>query len=1085
MSASLARYFSTALFTVLGLSGHTEASAETCENVTMWQRATLDEDELLISLLRVNGRPVSPAFEVFPIEDTYLVPLSSLEDLFRLGWQINDNPSSLSSNSSLPDINHCSFIINFAELQSATGFYWTQDDFDTYIDINALPHLIGGSVEYNFNLLQLNFSTATDLPGLKTLQGYTIPTLTARSEVLPDKTIDDQYFWFSPPLINYQLNGNYNSENKTGNITGSVNSFFDLANHATELRISASDSSSRQFLRFSKNLDVTGDRSAQNFLRYEVGDLQLQSDELISRAKQALGVSVFNFDPKFSRSFSQVTIEETVLPGWRAQLFRNGQFLEETTTDQDNRVVFEQVDTFYGSNLFEIKLYGPEGQQEVREQTINVGKDQLNPGGFNYYFSVSDSSRRFIDNDLEKSQYDKNITGLLSYGINKNLTVEASTHSLSGQELQQDFVSSAVYLNVAGIASKTQFVKDIDGGNAIFTGINSRIGKDFRANFSARYFDDFVSEAYPESIDLKGEARLQLNGRANFFEGINWSASLTHRSLSERTDINQASFSVGKNLYGGTFSSSLQYNDNDADSQFRHRIYYAKDFNGWYISNSLDWSPDDNQKIDSFVSNIRWPQQYAIYNESRLEYRANSEDKYLFRHRFNWRQERVNLQFGASVTDGGDWTFNLGISGDIEYDPFEDEFNFYRPRGGSTANIHALAYLDNNRNAVFDEDDDVLSDVAIGGNTFWRNSFTNEQGQVQLSTNTRRQSLRIEEASLPSPFMLPADELVYIKTHRGGLNKVDLPVLTFNDLEGAIYRVKNDKSRGASRLNVQLLNLSDELIAETETESDGFFFFTRIPPGEYRLQLEQSYLDKHNLSIANLPKSISASTEGDSLRLNDLLLVDNDELETLTSQLNEVSTSYAPSNFYVQLGAFKKPRSIIEVIQHLPTEEYDLKIFRSHATGLSYVVMGGYLTIDLANQAIDKIRHIAQFTEAYINNGDRYFSAGWTLEYQLQNIAQHLENSQLHIEQANPQSYFCQLASYRSLTSIGEGILNGIESVYVVRRNVNKIRFYSLYTGPVAEPTACQIERTINITPETPFAIQTHKLQDQLVQKKQ
>jgi hypothetical protein len=1063
--------------------------AETCGKLSHWRPATIDENTLLISLLRVNNNSISAAFDVYPYKNTYLIPVQALDETLRLGWQIDSAASLIASPKNAIDSSFCEFSLAFAKLNTEGGYFWAKDDFDIYIDIDALAVMLGGSVNYDFRLLQLNITVDGEFKGLSEKQ-QGIPSFTARSQLVPDRVIDDEYRLFTPPLINYQLNGRYDSKEDGGSLTANVNGFFDLGQHATELRVNASDSDSRQFLKFSKNLDITGENGAINYLRYEVGDIQLQSDELIYRSKQAAGVSIFNFDPTYTRSFSQVTIEETVLPGWRAQLFRNGQFLAEKFSDSENRVVFDEVETFYGSNLFEIKLYGPEGQQEVREQTINVGKEQLSPGGWNYYFNVSDAGKRFIDNDSDEALYDKNISGLLSYGLSSSATVEVSAHSLRGLDTQRDYVSSALYMNFASSALKTQVVKDIDGGSAVFAGINSSFGRDLRAKFSGRYFNDFVSDAYPESRDIQGEAQLRLNGRAKWWEGVSWSSSLTHRAYYGRDDSNTVTASVSKNLFGGTFSSAFNFNDQGAES-LQNRLYFSKNIYGWQVSNSLDWLPADEQKIVSFYSNIRWPQSYATYNESRLEYRADSKDKLLLRHRFNWRQDSFNLQFGASVSDSGEWTVNLGISGDIEYDPFTPEINFYRPRGGSIANIQAMTYLDNNRNSVFDEEDEVLTDVGFTGNQAWRDRGTNDQGNIQLYTGSRSQSIHIDDTSLPDPFMHPVDELVYVNTHRGGVNRVALPVVTFNDLEGAVYRVKNSNSRGVSGLKVMLVDEALNVVAETTTEVDGFFFFSRIPPGKYNLQVEAEYMSANNLIIANLPEMINAPKRGDSLRINDLLLVDKDQEPQLVAnaqvetQADSVATALLPDRFYVQLGAFKKPRSIIEVIKYLPTEEYDLKIYRNHSTALSYVVMGGYDTLHEARAAIAKIRDVTQFTEAYVNNGSRYFQKGWTLEYQLHDIQSHLLETHEVIKTAPQQSYFCQLASYRSLTSIAQEKFNGVVPVYVARRLVKQKRFYTLYSGPVLDPLACGDKQYADLTPERPIPLATPILRTQLADNSQ
>jgi hypothetical protein len=1096
---------------IVGLFFSNTLLAASCEKLDDWSMAAVEEESLLITLLRVNNRPVSQAFEVYAYENTYLIPVTALNQLLQLGWEIDRKTPSLMSSEDDAIADLCSFSIMLPKSAGQSGLFWAQDDFDIYIDIAALPHIFGGSAEYQFSLLQLNILADTDFPGLGAAAA--IPDLVARHGLLPDRVVADRYRPLTPAIINYRLAGNYNSEQSDGRLTASSNAFFDVANHALELRVNANESNTQQFLRFSKNLDITGDEQAANFLRYEVGDIQLQSDELIHRSTSALGVSIFNFDPSYTRSFSQVTIEETLLPGWRAQLFRNGQFLQERFSNEQNLVVFEQVDTFHGTNLFEIKLYGPEGQEEVRYQTIKVGTQQLTPGKFNYSFNVSDAGKRFIDSDNAEARYDQNLSALLAYGLSHNTTIEASMHSVRGLEQQQDFASSALYVNFTNAALKTQWVKDLDAGNALFVGLNANIARALRANFSARYFDDFESAAYPQSRDIKAEAQLRLNGQLAWWQGVSWSSSIQHRSYNERENTNEVSLSLSKNLLGGTLSSSLAYQDALADEHLRHRVLWSTNIAGWQFSNSIEWLPQDDQQIRSYYSVIRWPQQYDTYNQSRIEYRANREDKVLFTHLFNWRQESFNLQFGGSVSDGGDWTVNLGISGDIEYDMFDQQFNYYRPRG-SVANIHALAYLDNNRNALFDTGDETLSGVGMIGNGNWRERRTDGQGLMQLATNARVQAVHIDDITLPDPFMVPVDTLVHVNTHRGGINWVPLAVMTFNDVEGAVYRTTNNSSnsRGVNALTVQLVDPKLNVVGETQTEMDGYFFFSRIPPGQYTLQLDTQYLENNDLTMANAPQRIDAPMEGDSLRINDVLLVERSQAPQLPAtpeqklqapaepelkpklaaqltrkpalpvELHKKPDAVEVDKFYVQLGAFKKLHLIKDVLKYLPTNEYDVKIFRNHLTGLSYVVAGGYASQQNARLAAEKLKDMPQFTRAYVSAGSRYLSSGWDLEYQLLDMAEHLQLSHQVIREAPADSYFCQLVSYSSLKPISADGLNNMQVVHVAHRQVNNKGFYTLYTGPVANPLECQKPSLNQLTPDAPFALSSVTLRTQLVE---
>jgi hypothetical protein len=1056
------------------------AYAESCQITQQWQKIELKDEELLIAALRVNTQTVAASLELYSIDDTQLIPLTLLDNLLQLGWEVDLIKQRLEYTEA-DEAGLCTFSIQLGA--GETGWYWAQDDFDIYLDVRALDSLLSASHNFDYALQQITFQTELKLKGLLPDAPTGFRHYDPVQQIQADRIIGDQYHLATPPLINYKLRSNYDSVQKSTSSQLNLVSFFDLFNHATELRINKSEQNSRQFLKFSKDLDVSGSEEAINFLRYEAGDIQLQSNELISRSKQAAGVRIFNFDPNYSRSFSTVTIEEIALPGWRAQLFRNGQFVREVFSDENSRVVFPEVDTFYGNNLFEIKLYGPEGQQEVRQQNINVGSEQLNPGRINYEFSVSDASKHFIDDDVAESRYDKNIAGLLSYGLSQHTTIELAAQSLSGLEVQQDFISTGVLMTLDNYAIKSQWVKDLDGGDAFFAGLNAGFGRSLKVNFSARYLNDFVSDAYTPEMDLKAEGRVRLSGRSDIWGGTGWNSSVISRWYNQKEQNNIVRLGLNKNLLGGTFSTGVSHNSAAIDRTLEHNIYWSKFLAGWQFSSSLDWLPFDKQELTNFYSAVRWPQKYATYNESRIDYRPLNKHKLSLRHQLSWRHKYFDLQFGGSINDGGEWTVNFGISGDIEYDPFTPEVNFYRPRGGNIANIQALTYLDNNRNSVFDEEDEVLSEVALAGNQAWRAIGTNAEGHIQLYTNTRNQSIHIDEASLADPFMHPVDELVYVNTHRGGINRVALPVVTFNDLEGAIYRVKNSTSRGVNGLKVMLVDEALKVVAETTTEVDGFFFFTRIPPGQYNLQLEAEYLSANKLIIANLPEMINAPQRGDSLRINDLLLVDQEQAPELIAQAqsDSIAGPMSADKFYVQLGAFKKPRSIIEVIKYLPTEEYDLKIYRNHRTALSYVVMGGYDSLHEAREAIVKIRNVSQFTEAYVNNGSRYFQAGWTLEYQLHDIQSHLLETHELINTAPEQSYFCQLASYRSLTSIAQDKFNGVLPVYVARRTVKQARFYTLYSGPVLDPLACADEKYAELTPEQPIPLSTIILRTQLV----
>ena len=113
--------------------------------------------------------------------------------------------------------------------------------------------------------------------------------------------------------------------------------------------------------------------------------------------------------------------------------------------------------------------------------------------------------------------------------------------------------------------------------------------------------------------------------------------------------------------------------------------------------------------------------------------------------------------------------------------------------------------------------------------------------------------------------MVAAYQRVDINTHSGGVSHISMPVHAVNDVEGTIYLVSSDNSRGAPNLLVNILNEDNEVVAQTRTESDGYFYISQLAPGEYKMSVDQDYLERNALFIDSEQLSFVAPEEGDAI----------------------------------------------------------------------------------------------------------------------------------------------------------------------------------------------------------------------------
>ncbi len=106
---------------------------------------------------------------------------------------------------------------------------------------------------------------------------------------------------------------------------------------------------------------------------FAIGDVAGLSSRLVP-GTTGRGLEVTNrplFNPV---AFDRTRFDGDLPSGWDAELYRNGELLAFSRSDGSQRYVFADVPLVYGDNRFEIILYGPQGQQRSRLESINVGQ---------------------------------------------------------------------------------------------------------------------------------------------------------------------------------------------------------------------------------------------------------------------------------------------------------------------------------------------------------------------------------------------------------------------------------------------------------------------------------------------------------------------------------------------------------------------------------------------------------------------------------------------------------------------------------------------------------------------------------------
>ena len=664
------------------------SAASDCPNQPITYAQVTDEQLLIISL-RLNGIPILDDMSVYQVDEQLLLPVSILTDVLKLPIKLNK--STISGNLLAQQ---CEFnwpLLKKSNTAKKNPWRWGNDEFDDYIDAKLLNTMLGSNYEFSYSLQQLSLKTTLNLDILEQLKAANIRR-TKRIIVPADLIINDQYNTINYPVISYNLNNNYQSANKSNSTNLQLNGFFDFLNQSAELRVNTNKSTTNQYLKIAKKFTFSDENSTNNAVSYQFGDIQSQRDNLIHTANLGAGFYITNANPYYNNSFSTITIEESVLAGWRAELYRNGQFIAESSAGDDNRMVFNNIDTFRGLNLFSIKLFGPEGQQITRYKKIMVGNRQLTKNNWNYQFEYIDRNARFIDHNIANPNNNGlSAKALLSYGLSDDITFTTGSHFIRENNNDKVYLSSSIDGNIYDQGFTIQVAKDLAQGEALFAGLSGDISSQTKYKINYNLLNDFTSAIYRStSNQIKSQLNIKLNGYHTY---ANWRATLRNQQQKSGLSQNFLDLSLNKNLMNSTFSSSLLFNDQSSLNTSINRLFWSYYAQPWNFSTSVDWLPFDQGKIQGVNSEIRWPQYRKIYNQTRLQYNPSQKASYNISHNLTFRHKNFNFQLIGQVDNQGDWQLSAGISGTLGYNNTTNKFMFLQPQALNSGLIEAQVFF--------------------------------------------------------------------------------------------------------------------------------------------------------------------------------------------------------------------------------------------------------------------------------------------------------------------------------------------------------------------------------------------------------
>ncbi len=874
----------------------------------------LSDDDLLIVAAKIGRLQISDDLFIYYQPDFTLIPLQSFCDM--LDFPIEVDPDGMSANGWFIDESR-TFNLNLNEKTLYIGgelkalsenLPISGDDFDLYVDISALRDWFDLSLDLVTSQLVLEIKSPSPLPIQQRIERDKNRKIGSDVDAKPLASADikNKYQLFSLPVVDAQMvyasdkfvveemldsEDFFVSNNQDVStpefVTGVSRSYNveiggDVLYHQMSLSGNVDEASDADSLRLtlSRRGQDFGDTMWFGITDYDLGDINSLGDSLVNKGSSGVGI-VFQRGLNGGRepSFTEKTIEGDAPAGWEVELYRNGVLLDFQISDETGRYRFEGAKLHFGENVFDIKIYGPQGQERSARQRVHVGSDMIKPKEWTYRGSIMKESDSLFNQATPTLVERDNADLQFEYGFNKShsLGLGVSQSSPSRTVEPHKYIQASVLSAWPLLSTSLMLANDVDSGTAIQAATSTRLW-DQDLSFEHRIFNDFFSQQNPNGT-VKSQSALNLSSYISITEnnGVPVNINIEQTQFNDGASNLLAKALTSGSIAGIRLTNELNLNKPSGSTRSMRGSLNLNFIRGkWRSRSNLIYDVSPQAQMRRFSSTIDWQNDHwRCQVNANFALHHSEVDSFGFN--LSRRTRFGSLSFSADRNEEGQTSAQLSV--EMSFGAKQDKpWAFVSPLAiADKGRVRAQVFIDKNGNDRFDQDSDqALSGIKFSGRKEWKDLSTDENGVIELlgfnsGANSR---LTLEEKSFNDPYLQPKKTSLLVSHHGGGYFNVPIPIKLITDVEGYVYLIKDNRKVPAGGVMVNIVDDSNAVVKQVKTEFDGYYYMTGVPEGKYRVVLGDRIQNGTGYTV-NTPMAFQADSDLGIVQLDEIEIVKN------------------------------------------------------------------------------------------------------------------------------------------------------------------------------------------------------------------
>ena len=733
------------------------------------------------------------------------------------------------------------------------GLWQTPDNL--YLRSDYFGKVFGLECQFDFRNLSVTLNTKIELPAILEMQQDLMRRNLSRlkGENKPDTSIARTFKLFHVGMADWAVTSSQESQNP-GYTRAMLGIGAVVAGGELDLSLNYN---SQQKVDLRQQLYQWRLVNNDNAFLRQVTAGKIYTQSISTLYAPVTGIQLTNTPTTYRRSFGTYTISNTTEPGWMVELYVNNVLVNYVKADASGFYSFE-VPMVYGNSVVKLRFYGPWGEERTSEKFISIPFNFLPAGKLEYSVTAG-----VVDDD-QKSFFSR---AVVNYGLNKRTTIGAGTEFLSSVSTGKamPFVTASYRISQFLLLSGEHTMGVRTKGS-----LNFRLPSNLQVDLNYTKYDKHQTAIKFNYLDEKN-AVVSMPFRVKSFNAFS------------RLSFNQFTMPYGTVSKGITRYTSAEFLLSAVvagiSTNLTSNAIYSIPGNAlWYSTLSFTVHLPYGLRITPLA-------QYEYTQQHLSKLRAEVEKSIFYRGFINLSYEKSFVNQGVGLaTIGFRYNFSLAQTffsssrrnndvittqsarGSLIYDARTRYLGgSYQPAVGK-GGIIILPFLDFNCNGRRDPGEPGVAGLKLhvkGGGSIQQHGGDTTIRITGLESYTNY-FIEVDKNSFDNVAWQIKNPNIGVAIDPNLLKPVEIPVAVVGEASGRVFIDCISGRNGLGRIIVDIYNTEGLLVGKTLSESDGYFSYMGLTPGNYVVKIDAAQLQKLSMQASPaIPFIIKAKKEGD------------------------------------------------------------------------------------------------------------------------------------------------------------------------------------------------------------------------------